>query len=147
MEQLAYALMLWGAQAVGLPPPAELPAIEEVPRCEIAKMFDENVDCERDGLMAEAVYVRGTIYLPAETDWDRPTLRSQSILLHELVHHVQITNGVHARIRIGCSSAAIEAPAYGAQIKYLLAAGVKEPLRYMGLTQAQLAMLTTCKRI
>ena len=88
MEALILSLMLFIAQATGLPVPAERPAIEFTTVQELwATVRDEPYDPE--GIQPVAMYDTGTDTIWLLARWDRRELRDRATLLHELVHFMQ----------------------------------------------------------
>lgn len=145
MGELIAALMIWISAYNGLPVPAEHPTVVLIDQCEIRQLHAGSaaVDCEDDSLHAEAIYMpeRKTIYLP--DTWSAGNLGDVGTLLHELVHHMQFENGMD-RKAISCPGQQIEAPAYDAEISFLLAAGV-DPYKTMQLPQIMLFFVTQCR--
>lgn len=79
-----------------------------------------------------------TIYLP--NTWDPNDLRDQSILLHELVHHVQRSN----HVRAPCPTA-LEQQALDLQAAWLSDQGVSEPYEFIGTDLFTVQILFACQ--
>jgi len=96
MDALVLALMTWIQAASGLPMAEEMPEVRWVAPQRMAELANPNPDPNRDGAYDRSVtsgYLAlyhadsGTVLL--RHDWDAGDLRDRSILLHELVHHMQ----------------------------------------------------------
>lgn len=139
MHILMTALMAWAAVYTGLPIPVSTPNVVLVDRCDIPRMFfnDPSFPCSESMIEALYEFETQTIYLP--NTWSPVDFRDVSVLLHELVHHMQGMAGV--RDATQCAARDIEKPAYDAQIAFIEAAGAPgfetigiNPLAYMMLT-------------
>ena len=84
-----------------------------------------------------ALYENSVIYLP--TGWKPAGNREKSILLHELVHHVQRTNNVTVPCR-----GALEQEAYELQVRWLEEHGEADPYKLIGTTPFTVYMLYAC---
>jgi hypothetical protein len=71
--------------------------------------------------------------------WNLAALRDRSILLHELVHHVQRFN----KVTPPCP-AALERQAYDLQARWLREQGVADPYGLMGTDEFTVVILTAC---
>jgi hypothetical protein len=113
----------------------EAPPIRFVPKATLAKMFSE----ASTKLHVEALYSERdhSIYLP--DGWRADNLRRRSILLHELVHHLQYLN--HAKVT--CKSE-YEFQAFQLQVSWLGDQGVDDPFDLIGLDPLWLMMLKEC---
>jgi len=135
------AMMVWIASVSGLPEPEHPPAVRRLPPAEIA---------ERARPAAARVSQAGGTYLalyrPAHStillraDWSRDSLRDRSILVHELVHHMQDAAG-----RGYPCPAAREREAYALQARWLEERGgsLSETL---GINTLHLILVTRCGR-
>jgi hypothetical protein len=110
---LIVMLLTFAAQQTGEAPLAQPPAITFVEQGEIARIV-----CGRP-CPARAVYLpdRGVL-LDASLDPENDAY-ARSILLHELVHHVQESAARFARLPECCRWAAREREAYAIQTRYL----------------------------
>jgi hypothetical protein len=90
-----------------------------------------------DGLTPLALYGREThvLFLSDRLVFDN--LVDQSILLHELVHHMQVVNTVPS----ACREAA-EGQAYRLQVMWLAEHGVADPYALLGISQYEVESLT-----
>jgi hypothetical protein len=112
MEPLVIALMTWVSGVTGLPAPATPPAVRYAPQANIQATALLGVRRHRPALVAYYISSRSEIVLPA--GWDASNPFYVSILVHELVHHLQ----AHAFVEYACP-AAREKPAYDAQKAWL----------------------------
>lgn len=144
METLLTALMVWASAQTGLPVPDEHPRIHKADRCEINRLYYDNpaLECDDDSLNVVAIYDPRfrTMYLP--DTWGPDNLYHVSVLLHELVHHMQAEAGIGFDTVV-CPGRQIEKPAYDAQIAFLEAAGV-DAMETMNLNGLTLLFLTNC---
>jgi hypothetical protein len=154
VETLTLTLLAWIVAKTGLAAP-EPPRISFVPEHQMTHLFDAatyrdqqpraNVPANQGAggghpaFRVQAFYLRATatVYLP-ET-WRSGGLRDQSILLHELVHHVQSFNKV-----VPVCPAALERQAYELQATWLREQGVAEPYKLIGTDEFTVLMRTAC---
>lgn len=129
MQALIMAIMLWISADLGLPSIAQLPGVEFVPRAEIAERRLSRITAVRPDRTAadrrrstlfgashdvHAFYDDGTKTIVLPEDWMTESPVDVSILVHELVHHMQNLGG----IKYECA-AAREKLAYRAQSRWL----------------------------
>ena len=127
MTELLTAIVLWLSLNFGLPASYDHPRIERAPPAEITYMryraFTPERRREVGAALAQsddrsrsvvAIYddVRQTIYLP--DTWTGTTPAELSVLVHEMVHHLQLAG----QLKFECP-AQREAVAYQAQEKWL----------------------------
>ncbi|MEJ2624293.1 MAG: hypothetical protein P8Z80_07065 [Pseudolabrys sp.] len=95
----------------------DLPLIRIIPRSKTQKMFNAEVSGD---IKCEALYSNkdDTVYL--SDNWRTNDLRDRSIVLHELVHHLQYLNHVKA----GCESR-LEFQAFKLRAQWLSKQGVE----------------------
>jgi len=146
-------LVSWLTANFGLAAPAERPQVELVPRTRLAALryrglLSDQVEHSRRGdgnagplghLQAvQAAYDdnKRTIYLPE--DWQGDTPVEVSVLVHELVHHLQ--NG--AGLRFQCPQER-ERTAFDAQIRWLAMFG-KTLEEELGIDAFDTLIRTTC---
>lgn len=146
MEALMIALMTWASTFTGMDVPEKLPRVIYADSCEIHRMYldDGSVPCPtEDQERAVALYMHHgqTIILP--DTWHPGDLYYVSVLLHELVHHMQSHDGslekAHQR---GCKDE-IERQAYDAQIAWLEAAGA-DAVELMQMDRFTIMVMTMC---
>jgi hypothetical protein len=136
---LMQALMEWAAPRVELPIPAELPVIVRAGHCELQRMATQTENCPSVIHFAfVGLYQPGFIVL--RRDWQADSVRDLSILLHELVHHMQHSAGVEP---LPCRAVAWEQPAYSTQMAFLKAEGL-DPLPTIGISPLHQRALTSC---
>jgi hypothetical protein len=154
VDTLARTLLAWIAAKTGLAAP-EPPRIAFVPENQMRHLFDAAAGPDQQpqadvpanqgaggahrtsSVLAFYLHATATVYLP-ET-WRTGGLRDQSILLHELVHHVERLNKV-----VAACPAALERQAYGLQATWLREQGVAEPYELIGTDEFTVALLSAC---
>ncbi len=80
---------------------------------------------------------RHEIYL--STSWNTDDLRDRSVLLHELVHHLQILN----KVKVDCP-ALYDRQAYALQAAWLREQGIDEPYSFLRLDEFTIYTTTRC---
>jgi len=134
MQDLLTVMAIWLSVNFGLPASDEKPRIEFVSAARMAEVRRERLAAERSHGVVEigqgtspdtghefhAIYddVSRTIYLPS--DWTPASSAHVSMLLHEMVHHLQNAGA----LKYECSEAR-ERPAYQAQARWLELFGKK----------------------
>jgi hypothetical protein len=136
--ELMRALMAWAAPRLELPVPDALPTIVRKDHCGLQAMYMPGLACLPPGNGALALYGSGVMWL--HEDWRADSLKDISILLHELVHHMQHHAGVEP---VPCAAEALEKPAYDAQFAFLEAAGA-DPYETIGINALKLIFVTNC---
>lgn len=139
MSDLIVALMLWASAITGLPPATVLPEIA----VETADTLYARIHGEAPGARAATSEVLAVYDIRERTvrlreGWDRDNIVHVSILLHELVHHMQEASGT----RYACRGE-LEAVAYDAQHRYLAEYGI-EMGPALGLDPLFRAVVTSC---
>ncbi len=94
---------------------------------------------EAEWMRPAAFYSKGEHVIYLADSWNKDDLVDQSILVHELVHHLQIEN----QIRFACWGR-YEAQAYELQIKWLSTQGVKDPHKLLHASQTSIETLAEC---
>jgi hypothetical protein len=136
--ELMRALMTWASPRLGLPVPDQLPTIVRKDHCGLQAIARPGQDCPEPGNGVLALYGSGVIWM--NNDWSADSLKDVSILLHELVHHMQH----HAEVpKTPCAQEAWEKPAYDAQFAFLEAAGV-DPYEIIGINPLMLIFVINC---
>lgn len=129
MDKLVVHLMYWVISQIALAD-TRSPEVNLVPRAVInAKAFGE--DSEKfSHLRIDGFYdiPSQTILLPS--DWDANDPVSRSNLVHELTHHVQLSNGLRPRCL-----AQLEPQAYELQLRYLREQGIADPYAALGIDE------------
>jgi hypothetical protein len=153
-EALARMLLAWIAAKTSLAVP-EPPRIELVPEYHMRHLFDAAADPDQQPradlptsqgaggahqtsrLLAFYRRDTATVYLPKT--WRPGGLRDQSILLHELVHHVQRFSKV-----VPACPGALERQAYELQATWLREQGVAGPYELIGTDEFTVLVLSAC---
>ena len=115
MDNLLTAIVMWLSANLGLPAIHDHPRIELAPpSAMVAVRLGGGMAPSVSGRELEALYDdrSRTIYLP--TGWTGASPAELSVLVHEMVHHLQNVAG----LRYDCPQAR-ERPAYVAQEKWL----------------------------
>jgi hypothetical protein len=139
MQALLIAAMVWISGATGLPVPSAVPGVVYVTPREMATLAHPEGDY--DSTMARSYLAlyharSGTILL--RHGWDADDLRDRSVLVHELVHHMQATAG-----RTYPCRGARERVAYDAQARWLEERG-GDLFEVLGLNALFYHALTRC---
>ncbi len=109
-----------------------VPIIKRTSREQLSNLFfgfSEGIN----GARPLALYAKGEKVLYLSHEIDLSTLLGRSILVHELVHHLQRENDVHFE----CAEAA-EAQAYQLQGQWLHEHGIKDVASLMGFSEMEL---------
>jgi hypothetical protein len=137
MNTLVAALMAWivAHSSLGVAP---APNIQFVPKQAMSRLYRSAAN-EANFYQVEAFYLppTATIYLPQA--WRADDLRDRSVLVHELVHHLQAANGV----KVGCP-AALERQAYASQVDWLREQGIADPYDFAGLDILTVILAGSC---
>jgi hypothetical protein len=114
----------------------EAPLIRFLPYAELVKIFSggKATDYHVDALYSETDH---TIYLP--DSWRPDDLHDRSILLHEVVHHLQYLNNVKVTCQTEYEYQAIEL-----QVTWLREQGVDDPLDLLHINPLFILMLRQC---
>ena len=140
MDALMYALMAWASAQTGIDPAATLPDVVYAAPEEMIRMQYPNGDggAAASGIRVVALYDPddAEIYLPLGFDARDPV--DVSVLLHELVHHMQYQAGVSYACR-----GEMERVAYETQGEYLSSVGI-DLLEAMEMNDLFLYLITSC---
>lgn len=129
MEPLVHVINAWLSISFGLPKDAPEPNIRFVPEETLSRVWIENVaheqgtsirDVERQlgAIAIEACYDEPTLTILLGDDWNPGSPRDVSVVVHEMVHHLQHLDGQ----RFACPEAR-EKLAYEAQQDWLVMFG------------------------
>ena len=136
MRDLIVALLAWIAGETGVVmPPA--PAVELLPKEQMSEHAFGRSWRAGDDIRAFYDADRSTVYLL--DNWKSADLRSRSVLVHELVHHVQFFN----RLSFECS-ATRERQAYELTAKWLRLQGVADPYAVMDTDEYTITAMSAC---
>jgi len=115
----------------------EAPPIRFIPYAELVKKFTGGKPTD---FRVEALYSDQDHSIYLLDGWRADDLRDRSILLHELVHHLQYLNHVKAT----CKSE-YEIQAVKLQVAWLREQGVEDPLNLIGINSFFILMLGQCE--
>ena len=137
MKSLILALVTWASAQTGLPSTDSLPVVKHVSAKQMWHMAHPGMEYEPDGTQQYlGLYANGVMWL--RDDWSPQSPLDVSVLLHELVHHMQ----AQANVEYPCRGK-MEKVAHEAQFAWLEAAGL-DPYETIGLNQLYYVMVTTC---
>jgi hypothetical protein len=136
MDTLIASLITWIVAHSSLSP-APAPHIQFVAKQEMNRLYRGAGN--RNFFQVEAFYLplTATIYLPE--GWRANDLRDESVLVHELVHHLQAAS----RIRMSCP-AAFERQAYHLQTEWLSEQGIAHPYDFARLDILTVIIAGSC---
>ena len=136
MDSLVAVFLAWIFAQTGLT--ADAPPVMLAPKSELEKLYyGPAANHSSFNLIALYHHPTGTVYLP--DTWSAAELPDRSVLLHELVHHVQRVNNVRGNCR-----AALERQAIELQIAWLRSQGVEDPYELIGSDAFTVRILTSC---
>ena len=143
MQTLLTAIVTWLSFSLGLPATYDHPRIERVPPAQMVEMrlhAESPSTTANSGHDLVALYDNRsrTIYL--REDWTGATPAELSVLVHEMVHHLQNV----AALKYDCAEAR-EKPAYDAQKKWLALFG-RNLEKEFTLDAFTLLLRTNCMR-
>ena len=140
MEQLMFALMAWIGAATGLPPAEDLPRLVFNTPQELQMLHYPGATYREDDGAPQAVALynleEGIIHLAQ--GWDVRDPVDLSVLVHELVHHMQASADVGYPCR-----GAMEKVAYDAQIDFLASMDI-DLFEAMEINRLFYTILTSC---
>lgn len=117
MTELVVVLMMWATAVAGLPPTSDLPRIAFASRATLAALHTGQATTR--SLDIEGVYHTPTRTIVLAADWDADDPVDVSVLVHEIVHHLQESAGE----RYACPQER-EARAYAVQEQWLAIFGL-----------------------
>jgi hypothetical protein len=133
-DRLADEHIRWIAGKTGWKTVAR-PQIETRSESELATMFfGGTTGSDSAGPLALYAREQHVVFLSDRLVFN--ALSDESILLHELVHHLQVANGIHFECR-----EAEEGQAYRLQIDWLKEHGIQDPYRMLGLSESEISAL------
>lgn len=90
-------------------------------------------------LTVEGIYIKRHRVIYLLDSWSPKRLDDLSILVHELVHHLQFLN----KVSVSCS-AELNIKAYALQFKWLRKQGIKNPKQYLGIDDFTIWSISRC---
>lgn len=114
MDHLITVLIVWLSVTAGLPATDELPSVRHSPLQMMASLR-HGTTVESGHPTVAALYIDETRTIHLKEGWDSRDAADVSILVHELVHHLQNVGG----LRYDCPGAR-ERLAYQAQARWLV---------------------------
>jgi hypothetical protein len=126
----------WIIQQTGWPA-AGVPPIRVTSFAHLREL--SGVSSEAEWIRPAAFYSKGEHVIYLADSWNKDDLVDQSILVHELVHHLQIED----QIQFACWGR-YEAQAYELQIQWLRTQGVKDPHKLLHASKTSIDTLAEC---
>lgn len=119
------------------------PLIRLASNAQLAKMFygwdDKLNNDDLNGIHMHGLYSRKNRIIYLIDTWNPDNLFDRSLLLHELVHYLQMQNKVEA----DCTEQ-YEAQAYHLQIAWLREQGIQDPYKFLTLSELEIAVISEC---
>jgi len=119
-------------------PTADVPPIKTVSSNELSKLL-LGPSSELAPVQPGALYSKKEHLIFLADTWRKDNTIDQSILVHELVHHLQMEN----HIEFECWGR-YEAQAYDLQIRWLRSQGAEDPYKLLGVTRVAIDSLAEC---
>jgi hypothetical protein len=94
---------------------------------------------ELEAIQPGALYSKNEHLIFLTNTWRKDDVLDQSILVYELVHHLQMEN----KIQLECWGR-YEAQAYELQIRWLRTQGIEDPYKLLHTTRAAIDSLAEC---
>jgi hypothetical protein len=117
---------------------ADVPPIKTVSSSELNKMLFGSSN-EVAPVQPGALYSKNEHLIFLASTWRKDDVLDQSILLHELVHHLQMEN----HVQFECWGR-YEAQAYELQIRWLSTQGIEDPYKFLHASKASIETLSEC---
>ena len=161
MKEILFAMMLWIHNATGYtipePPKLEYLSSFETKRfaygCDVipipeggkdlckAKDFWDLDDMDRKSVPL-GLYDHERQVIVINKDFKKSEAHDRSVIFHELVHHMQYTNGIYNKVR--CFGE-LEKEAYHLQNKWLQEKYDVEIYETIGINELMVMLITTCR--
>jgi hypothetical protein len=135
-SETARSYINWIIQQTGWPA-AGIPPIKTTSFAHLRKLSGLSSDAE--WIRPAAFYSKSEHLIYLADSWNEDDLVDQSILVHELVHHLQIEH----HIKFACWGR-YEAQAYELQVQWLRTRGVKDPHNLLHASKASIESLAEC---
>lgn len=130
----------WTAAASRLPRTKRVPVILRLPREEMARLLYGEAAAFGGLAVVEALYDRQRRRILLGADWDGASPRSLSVLVHEMVHHLEAETGL-----VAACPAAAEQRAYAVQDAFLHRFGSSLDIAF-GIDPGTHWLLTHCRQ-
>ena len=137
MDAMVITLISWIA-AISNFAVVDPPRILLIPKREIDEYYYRPSEVNKF-FQLQAIYKSTNAMIYLRDTWRSTELYDQSVLLHELVHHLQMNNNVKAPCQ-----AAKERQAYDLQVAWLREQGVENPYALMGTNELTIYLLSSC---
>lgn len=143
LSTLVVGLLAWVSAYTGLPVTDERPPYVELTTAEqLWSLRYPTIPFETRKHDVAAIYDWSTLTMYLPEDFDPSSLENVSFVVHELAHHLQVVNEVDpARY---CPFRSVERLAYDAQFAFLSAAGIEDPMAYIGIDPFLHLLVTSC---
>lgn len=135
-SEMVRSYINWIVQQTGWPA-ANVPPIKITSFAHLREL--SGLSSEAEWIRPAAFYSKGEHVIYLADSWNKDDLVDQSILVHELVHHLQIED----QIQFACWGR-YEAKAYELQIQWLRTQGVKDPHKLLHASKTSIDTLAEC---
>ena len=135
-SETARGYINWIIQQTGWPT-ADIPPVKITSFAHLRELSGLSSDAE--WIRPAAFYSKSQHLIYLADSWNKDDLVDQSILVHELVHHLQIED----HIQFACWGR-YEAQAYELQVQWLRTQGVKDPNNLLHASKASIESLAEC---
>ena len=116
------------------------PSIRFVTPSQLLKIYHDGDEDVLSDFRLKALYSIGTHTVYLLENWNQNDLLDRSVLLHELVHHLQQLNNVKA-----ACPAATEQQAYDLQIEWVRAHGIQDPYKFLDIDEFMITFMSLCQ--
>ena len=135
-SETARSYINWIIRQTGWPT-ADIPPVKITSFAHLRELSGLSSDAE--WIRPAAFYSKSQHLIYLADSWNKDDLVDQSILVHELVHHLQIED----HIQFACWGR-YEAQAYELQVQWLRTQGVKDPNNLLHASKASIESLAEC---
>jgi hypothetical protein len=135
-SETVHSYINWIIQQTGWPA-ADVPPIRVTSFAHLREL--SGLSSDEEWIRPAAFYSKSEHLIYLADSWNKDDLVDQSILVHELVHHLQMEDD----IQFACWGR-YEAQAYELQIQWLRAQGVKDPHNLLHASKASIESLAEC---
>jgi hypothetical protein len=131
-----HSYLHWIIQQTGWPA-AGVPPIRSASFAHLREL--SGLSSEAEWIRPAAFYSKGEHVIYLADSWNKDDVVDQSVLVHELVHHLQIED----QIQFACWGR-YEAQAYELQIQWLRTQGIKDPHKLLHASKTSIDTLAEC---